>query len=382
MGLALGDRVLTSGRAESYVLRLPLSIPERLAFARAGLRLRRAVARRRRLATAAPGEPAERARERALAFLGDETFAEFLGELPPRVAAIFACAAHRATAEPDVLSAGCGAGLFALVWGGKSSLIASNLIGGSSRLPEAVGEALGDRVRLRARALAISEDDDGARVHYELDGTPAQVRAGQVIVAAPGPHAGPLLAEIAPEAAAALSSLTYGPFVSMAIETNESQPMPWDGTYAIATPGHSFDLFTNQAHVLRDGSPRRRGGSLMVFAGGQSAGRLLEQPDQAISRTFLNVLHSLYPETRGVIADTVVGRWPLGNVFATPGRHTLTPALEGPLGRNGRVHLAGDYFGELGTMETAAATGTAAAKRADAALTKAFDREERPTHVA
>ena len=27
--------------------------------------------------------------------------------------------------------------------------------------------------------------------------------------------------------------------------------MPWDDVYAMATPGRAFDMFTNQAHVLR-----------------------------------------------------------------------------------------------------------------------------------
>ena len=74
-----------------------------------------------------PGETPADVRARVLAFEGDRTFAEFLGPLPPAVEAIFACAAHRATAEPSELSAGCGIGLFALVWGGKGSLIARNL---------------------------------------------------------------------------------------------------------------------------------------------------------------------------------------------------------------------------------------------------------------
>ena len=64
-------------------------------------------------------------------FEDDRTFGEFLGPLPPAVRDIFSCAAHRATAELDELSAGCGIGLFALVWGGKGSLIARNLLGGT-----------------------------------------------------------------------------------------------------------------------------------------------------------------------------------------------------------------------------------------------------------
>ena len=81
-------------------------------------------------------------RARVLAFEDGRSFADFLGPLPPAVEAIFSCAAHRATAELSELSAGCGIGLFAMVWGGKRSLIARNLVGGSGSC--------------RSRCLAVS----------------------------------------------------------------------------------------------------------------------------------------------------------------------------------------------------------------------------------
>jgi predicted NAD/FAD-dependent oxidoreductase len=83
---------------------------------------------------------------------------------------------------------------------------------------------------------------------------------------------------------------------------------------------------------------------------------------------FLADLHDLHPSTRGVIADARVRRWELGNVFARPGRGALQPALEGALGAHGNLHLAGDYFAELGTMEAAARSGLTAADRVDARL--------------
>ena len=107
MGMALGSTLLTRGRVESYPFRLPLSMRERAAFAVAGVRLRRAVARYRRVSALEPG--------RTLALEDHRSFKEFLGPLPPRVEAIFSCAAHRATAELSELSAGCGIRLFALV---------------------------------------------------------------------------------------------------------------------------------------------------------------------------------------------------------------------------------------------------------------------------
>jgi protoporphyrinogen/coproporphyrinogen III oxidase len=154
----------------------------------------------------------------------------------------------------------------------------------------------------------------------------------------------------------------------VAVETNESAAMPWDQVYAMATPGRAFDMFTNQAHALRERPERRPGGSLMLFAGGPAAATLMRQPDEQITERFLADLHVLYPQTRGAITDAKVHRWELGNVYAQPGRHRLQAPLEGALGAHANLHLAGDYFAELGNMEAAARTGAVAAERVEAML--------------
>ena len=155
--------------------------------------------------------------------------------------------------------------------------------------------------------------------------------------------------------------------MSVAVETNETTPMPYDDTYAIATPGRVFDMFTNQAHALR-GGPRRPGGSLMLFAGGRAAAARMREPDALIVERFLADLHELYPGTRVAIAGATVHRWELGNVYAQPGRGRLQAALEGALGAHENLHLAGDYFAELGNLEAAARTGVLAAERVDARI--------------
>jgi protoporphyrinogen oxidase len=351
MGLAVGSTRLTRGRVETYPLRLPLSLRDRIAFARAGVKVQRAVARYHRTG-------------RLPDFEDGRTLGEFLGPLPLAVHEIFGCAAHRATAELDELSAGCGIGLFALVWGGSGSLIARNLLGGSGRLPEALGAELGERARTGCRARAIRPD--GAELAVEHEG--GEIQARHVIVAAPGPHAAPLVAPVAERAAAALAELTYGAFLSVAIETRETAAMPYDDVYAMATPGRVFDMFTNQAHALRGAGPRRPGGSLMLFAGGRAAAALMPASDGAIADRFLADLHELYPQTRGAIARVRVHRWELGNVYARPGRSRLQAALEGQLGAHENLHLAGDYFAALGNLEAAARTGLAAAERVDARI--------------
>jgi protoporphyrinogen/coproporphyrinogen III oxidase len=351
MGLAVGSTLLDRGRVETYPFRLPLSLRDRIAFVRAGVKVQRAVARYHRV-------------ERRYDFEDDRTFGEFLGPLPPAVHEIFTCAAHRATAEPDELSAGCGIGLFALVWGGKGSLIARNLLGGTGQLPAALGRKLGDRARTGCRADAVNPD--GAELVVRCGGD--DIRARQVIVAAQAPYAAPLAAPVAEQAAAALAQLTYGAFLSVAVETDETTAMPYDDIYAMATPGRVFDMFTNQACALRTGGARRPGGSLMLFAGAHAAAALMRESDQVIVERFLADLHELYPQTRRVIAGATVQRWELGNVYARPGRGRLQAALAGALGTHQNLHLAGDYFAELGNMEAAARTGVAAAERVDARI--------------
>jgi protoporphyrinogen/coproporphyrinogen III oxidase len=367
MGLAVGDTHLTRGRPETYPFRLPLSVRERVAFARAGLKVQRAVARYHREAKARPGEEPEELRARVLAYEGHRTFKDLLGDLPPAVERIFACAAHRATAELDELSAGCGIGLFALVCGGKGSLIARNLVGGTGRLPAALGERLGGRARTSAPVTAIDDDGDELVVTYGQH-APQRIRASHVVVAAPAPHAAPLVDRVAPQAAQALRELTYGPFLSVALRTHETGPVPWDGVYAMATPGRVFDMFTNQGQALRTTAARQHGGSLMLFAGGRGAAELLQEDDATIVARFLEDLHNLHPQARGIVGDAKVHRWELGNVYARPGRAGLQAPLEGALGARGNVHLAGDYFAELGTMEAAAKTGAAAAERGESLL--------------
>jgi oxygen-dependent protoporphyrinogen oxidase len=368
MGLALGKKRLTSGPVESYPFRLPLSLVGRASFAIQGLKVQRAVAAYNRASRPRAGETPADVRARVLAYMDDRTFGAFLGSMPRDVEKIFGTAAHRATAELDELSAGCGIGLFALVWAGKGSLIARNLLGGTGRLPAAMGERLGATARTQAEVRSIEPNGDGQIVGYVENGIPRRVRARHVILAAQAPTASRLIADIAPEASAALGKMSYGAFLNVAVLTKETGPMPWDGVYAMATPGRAFDMFTNQAHALRKEGPRRPGGSLMLFGGAHQAAELSGASDEVIMTAFVRDLEDLYPESKGIVAEARVQRWPLGNVYGRPGRHLLQPPIEGALGPARNIHLAGDYFAELGNLEMAARTGAAAAERVESSL--------------
>ena len=85
-----------------------------------------------------------------------------------------------------------------------------------------MGRELGDRARTGCRVTALRADGDELLVDYRPTATPARVRARHVIVAAQAPFAAPLVAPVAREAAAALARLTYGAFLSVAVETSET----------------------------------------------------------------------------------------------------------------------------------------------------------------
>ena len=88
--------------------------------------------------------------QRVLAFLGDSSFADWLGPVPSTVDAIVRPTLQRSAGEPEDLSAGYGIGYFHLVWDRRGGL-ARNILGGPSTLVEAIASALGERVRLLAR---------------------------------------------------------------------------------------------------------------------------------------------------------------------------------------------------------------------------------------
>ncbi|MFV0462493.1 MAG: NAD(P)/FAD-dependent oxidoreductase [Nostocoides sp.] len=368
-GVAVNDRIYAPKRMEAMPLVLPLTLKERFAFARAGLRLQSGVRRYHKVAARGLGDSDVDFRQRVITFESERTFAEFLGPLPGVVDGLFRNVARRTVAEPEVLSAGAGLALFSDVMGKKSSsaTFTRALVGGTGSIPEAIEQRLGDKLVSGAHVSHVAVDEQGVRVSYVKDGRASEVRARFAVIAAPAGVAGEILDPRFTELKSALKSIKYGAFLAMAVFTDEVGAQDWDSLYAVATPGLSFDFVFNHASPLRTGH-RRAGGSFMVFAGGPRAAEMIETLDDAqITERYLADLHRLLPGTKGHVVDTMVQRWPLGNIVATPGRARLQPILENGVPGD-RVQLAGDYFAHLGGMEPATRTGIAAAERIRAAI--------------
>jgi oxygen-dependent protoporphyrinogen oxidase len=197
-------------------------------------------------------------------------------------------------------------------------------------------------------------------VRYTLAGREHEARGRFAVVATPAHVTRKIVEGLPDETARALDGVTYGPFVCGAFLTNETGPMPYDNVYAIAVAGKSFNMFFNHANpVQQPGGARRPGGSLMVYAGAERGHRIIDKSDDEIRDIFLADLYDLFPQTKGIIAETLIQRWPHAIPYTAPGRYRLQDGLEVPLGN---VFLAGDYL-EYPAMENAAATGREAGKK-------------------
>ena len=350
--LAMNGRVLAGGRVETYPLRLQLTRQERLALLRAGARVRLAVLEYGRVSRRRAGESEADRRARVLAYRDDRTFADFLGDVPAEVDAIFRPTIQRSSGEPEQVSAGYGIGYFQLVWDRKGGLT-RNVLGGSARLPGAIADALGGRVRTGARAERVVADGDGITVTAGGE----EIRARFAVVATQAYAAREILAGIPDDTADALGRVAYGPYVVGALLTDEPGPMPYDGIYAVATPKRSFNMLFNTANVTRGPGPREPGGTLMVYSAAGLADALADREDDEVARIYADDVARIFPAVAGHIREVKIRRWPHGLPHPRPGRHLLQPALERPLGN---IFLAGDYLGTT-YVDTAVTTGTAAA---------------------
>jgi oxygen-dependent protoporphyrinogen oxidase len=353
--VALGDRVVASGAVETYPFRLPLPLRSRVALVRAGLKLRLAVRRYGAVAAERPGESAAARQQRMLDFLDDRSFSDFIGPLPADVDSILRATLNRSSGEPEELAAGYGIGYFHLVWNRDAGL-SRNIVGGPSRLIDALSAGIDGPIHTGARVTEVVPGHDGATVRYLRGGVEHEVRARSAVVATPAFVTREIVRELPADTYAALASVRYGPYVVGAVLTSETEPMPWDDLYALATPGRSFGMLFNTANVLR-GKERQHGGSLMVYAAAGAARALDGLDEDGVRARFLADLASIYPEAAASVSEIAIQRWAKGLPYAAVGRAQLQGALTRPLGP---IHLAGDFLGTWYT-ETACQTAEAAA---------------------
>lgn len=357
-GLAMNGRLLTSGRVETFPFRVPMSWSDRAALVKAGAKVRLNVMKYAKVAAPRDGEDYRVRQQRIYDFMGDQTFTDLVGDLPPDADALFRPTVSRSAGDPEQVSAGAGVGYFHLVWN-KTGGLSRNIVGGPSTLTETIAAGLGDRARLAAEVHEVVHGRDHVVVRYRHDGEEHEVRARYAVLATIAPVARTIAPDLDPDVREALDRIEYGPYVSTAFLTNETTPQVWDDSYAIATPKRAFNVFFNMSNIVRAAEHTRgRGSSIMAFSPARFARPLLERSDEEILATYYRDLDDIFPGFPGLVEEAHVQRWPQGLAYCFPGRGRLQPTLTR---RSSRIMLAGDYLGTWYT-ETAVQSGFAAAQ--------------------
>lgn len=342
------DGRLVSGPVSTYPLRLPLSAASRIALARAGLRLRGDVMRYRRARARLPGETPAARQARLLAYMDGVSFSERMGRLPPDVDALFRCLVTRSSAEPEELAAGCGIGYCNLLWP-DGAAGGQGIVGGPGLLVGGLARAL-PRVDLEARVSRVDWDGRGVRVDVDGPDGARAVTAEACVLAVPAPVVAEVAVDLPAETRAALESVRYGPYIAGAFLLRRDTPLPWEGVYAIATPGRSFSVIYGIGSVqLHPSQPRPAFTSIMVYSAASHAARLMVEDDATIAAGYRADLDALFPGAGRHVDDVVVRRWPRGMPYSQVGRGRLQAPLTRPLGR---VHLAADYLGTTRSVES------------------------------
>ena len=163
--LLMKGRFLTDGRVETYPFRIPMPLASRLALVRSGVKVRLAVRRYGEVCLPRPGDSPGDLQQRVYDFMGEQSFADFVGPLPEDADAMFRPTVMRSAGSPEQVSAGAGVGYFRLVWDRHSGL-SRNILGGPSTLTEAMSAALSPRVRMGTEVVEVIETSDGVTVRY------------------------------------------------------------------------------------------------------------------------------------------------------------------------------------------------------------------------
>jgi oxygen-dependent protoporphyrinogen oxidase len=256
-GLAMNGKLLLKGRVESYPFRIPMSRSSRIAMLKAGAKLGLAVARYAAIVKLRSGEDAARRQQRVYDFMNDRSFSDFVGDLPADAEALLKPTVIRSSADLDQISAGAGVGYFSLVWNIGGGL-SQSILGGPSALTECIAAALSDRLHVNSTVHEIVQTKTSVVVRYREDEVDKEVEARCAVLATPATVSRRIAVDLDRDVRDALSKIVYGPYVSAAFLTNETERQLWDDAYAIATPKRSFAVVLNISNIARGYESERR----------------------------------------------------------------------------------------------------------------------------
>ena len=364
-GLSMNGKFIRKGHIATYPLRVPMSLSSRIDTLRAGMKVVGGVAKYTGVVRKRAGESGAVRQQRIYDFENDSSFLDYIGNLSEDAAALFQTTVTRSAGDMDQISAGAGIGYFSLVLGIGQGLN-RGIVGGPSTLTGSVAAALGERIHLGASVQEVVHRKASVVVRYRQDGVDREVEARTVVLATTADVSRRIGVDLPEDLRGALAQIKYGPHVSTAFLTDETEAKPWDDIYAIAAPKRSFAIALNQASIVRGSeSVRRPGGSFMTFSPAGLGRALLDKSDEDVIQTHLadldRVLGHGFADS---VVETQTDRWRNASPYCFPGRAKLQSTL---MRGTDRVFLAGDYLGTLYT-ESSITTGFSAAQEATSLL--------------
>jgi oxygen-dependent protoporphyrinogen oxidase len=336
--LFVRGRLVEAPNPYLLLLKLPLSLRERLDFGRTITRLRRLASRMDRVDSSA---------------LDAQTLADVMGDVTPMTKRVIDLVSEGGTGlSTDEVSGWIGLGYAIHLFGGDVNDTLKQVAGGTQSITRAISEQLGrERIRLGCEVVSVRTDGAGATVRYRSEGDLREVRARACVMAAP---ADTVLATVEhlPEAkrAALEQTVPYGRIVSAAWLTRDSTRMPWDDLLVTPVIGDlSFEQISNNAFFLkqRQKPERRPGGCLVTLSTAARADRIWDLDDEAIARLQREELSRVFPAATSVLADAEarVTRWHGFPQFRS-GWLRSQGDLRAPLGS---IYFCGDYTAQPGT---------------------------------
>jgi oxygen-dependent protoporphyrinogen oxidase len=330
------DRLVVASNPYALLLRMPLSLAEKVRFAATITRLRRLAARRR-------GFDPE---------LDAKTLDEVLGRVSPATREILAVVTESGTGiSLDEVSGAVGLGYAIHLFGGNVNETLRVVRGGTQRITQAMAEAVGrERILLDSVVESIESHDDRVAIRFRRGGSIEEIEADLCIVATTADVLDGVVHGLPQEKRSATASMVpYSKIVSVAWLTDEQRPMPWDRLLTVPALGLSFDLFSHSGFFARslERNGRRPGGVFVTLASGPRADALWELEDEALATRLREDLVRMFPQARDVIDGAA---WRIKRWHGLPRfpKHWLLrqAALREPYGR---IYFCGDYTSQPGT---------------------------------
>lgn len=353
-GLVVNGRFSRGSTPEILLMRLNLSVAERLDYAISALRLRRKL-------HAIPELDADQRAE-----FDRKSLLEVIGRVAPSTMQLHnACSVNSAGVPLDSVSAVIG-----LVYGLGAYLDPRTkediygVRGGTQQMTRAVAARLGsDAVRLSCQVRSVESQGDAVRVTYSnASGGVAEIVANHCVSAMPAHAVLRTVEGLSTTKRRALRRLTpYASLMSVAWPVLDNRSAPWDGMFFIPVSGSErLGLITNYGYLAKQRNPEL-GGFLNTFAAGATASSYDETGDDELLDMHYEELLKVFPTAGGVLRrdGAVVRRWQSAGLPAMrPGYLSDRPALREPIGR---IVFCGDYTSEPG-LNGAYGSGRYAAK--------------------